>query len=150
MFDFAKGLIERGDPLGIQYLSIKAANIPATHDPTALLYLLEQRLTVMANTNLPQAEAFYSEALTYEPLRDCYLLSPALAAALPEDFAGRANTFDRFTTRTINVYTTLLHQIQAQGLKQLAPDIEQIANQTHDPQIRSLSQSALTDLRRTR
>jgi len=148
---FGEGLIEAGDDAGVEFLAIKhAGGYGRLEDPGSCLYMLSQRLDVLAGFKSPKIEGFVREAMGFEPFRAILLFEPGLAkagsAAYPNPPADDAEALDRAAPGITKVYGSLLKCVETNRLKGLFADLEEIAKRTRSEKIRQMTNACLESL----
>jgi len=159
-FGFGSGLIERGDPAGVQYLAFKYSVYHEDNDVYGVLYMLEERLEVRRKGKVKDAAAlseFYRGALTYAPLRavlefDASKLKPSDRSqeknATPEKRLAEVETeLERSKERILRCYTEILDDLKRHRITALSGLIAEIAQKTRSEEIRSVSQKWLAAVR---
>ena len=154
-FPFGWGLIARGDPDGVPYMSFKYSSYFSMKDICAPKYMLEQRLHVLKGFKDKRTEEFFREALTYEPLRSVLLLDAGKVEASPwppfnEPGGGKAAQAEA-QLRTmeddiVKTYRAMLEQIQENKLASLCPLIAEIARKTRSQGVREASERWLANV----
>jgi len=159
-FGFGSGLVERGDPVGVQYLAFKYSVYHGEKDIAAVLCMLEERLEVRRKGKVKDAAAlseFYRGALTYAPLRavlefDASKLKPSDRSqeknATPEKRLAEVETeLERSKERILRCYTEILDDLKRHRITALSGLIAEIAQKTRSEEIRSVSQKWLAAVR---
>lgn len=144
MFELGRGMAERGDDRGVQYLLIRRDRSYREKDLFTMLYLLEQRLDVMERSPVRNVTEFYKEALNYGPLRRIWLYdADRLAWTRASDIGGGRKSnqelLDSQRDRILKLYTRIVAEIRKRGLSELTEELNEIARKTKDDEIRSLS-----------
>jgi hypothetical protein len=146
---FGKGLIEMGDDRGLEFLSIaNAAGYGRLEYPSAIFYMMKQRLTVLKGFKSPKVEGFVREALAFKPLRAMLLFEPGSVKVDKSTYINstKEEALNSAAPRIIEIYGAMLECVETNRLKALAADLEEIGKQTNSEKIREMTQACLKSL----
>lgn len=153
---FGKGLIESGDDAGVEFLAIEhAGGYGRLEYPSEILYMLNQRLSVLRGLKSPKVEGFIREALAFKPLRALVLFEPGSAKMRPREYylgnppKDEAEELERVAKQVMKTYSELLKCVETNGFKGLSADLEEIAKQTRNEEIRTMTNACLKSLAST-
>jgi len=150
---FGEGLIKAGDDAGVEFLAIKHAGGYGRQETTSeILYMLDQRLSVLQGFRSPKVETFVREALAYKPWRAMILFEPGSvkidAASYVHPPKDEAEALELSAPRIIQLYGMMLSCVELNGLAGLSADLEQIGKQTRSEKIREMTGGCLKALGR--
>jgi PBS lyase HEAT-like repeat len=148
---YGKGLIEAGDDRGLEFLSVShAGGYGALEYPHEIEYMLKQRLAILKGFKSPKVEGFVREVLAFKPWRAMVLfepgsvkIDPAMYVKKPKD---EAEALEQAAPGILEVYGGLLECVEANHLKGLSADLEEIAGQTRSEKIREMTAACLKTL----
>jgi len=151
IFEFGRGLIERGDERGIPCMSLQLLPASSKDDPLSVLYELERRLQVMEAIHSVATASFFAEVLEDKSVQALLLFdaarlspSPLMATRMPAPTPQAL--LERSRTRIVAVSRSLTDQVLASDLKQLTPQFSRIAEVTKDDEIKTLFSNAAQKL----
>jgi len=157
-FAFGKGLLERGDDRGVEFMSFRYSYYSDRDDISMALYMARERLPVMKPVRSPKAETFYREALERKSLSDLFLfdetkvkvpdhlmrVTPDRKSTVPVKTPAEA--LDWGKDQIIAAYKDIAEGITANRLKGLSGHLATIGKNTKNEQIRAISEQALRAL----
>lgn len=146
---FGKGLIEAGDDAGVEFLAIKHAGGYGNtlQYPNQICYVLNQRLNVLHGFKSPKVEGFIRETLAFKPWRDLLLFKPGSARIDPASFVKPPKTdaeaLQACAPQIVQTYGNLLKCVETNRLKSLAKELEIIAKESRNEEIRQMTRQCL-------
>ena len=160
LFSFGRGLIEKGDDDGVEYMAFEYA-IEFTYEAIGtVLFMVIQRLDIVRDFKSRKLAAFYQQALAYEPFYNILLFDDTKVNVEWELKQGKiysTKTKQRETVtnakevlhhlerRITPVYKDLLNGIKANELEGFAEIIDRIGRRTESAAIWKLSEAYLKE-----
>ncbi|MCQ9208879.1 MAG: HEAT repeat domain-containing protein [Omnitrophica bacterium] len=154
LFPFGKGLIEKGDDDGVEYMAFKYSTYIKEDSLSSVLYMVEQRLEVLKNFNSKRTEIFYRQALEYKPLYNILVFDSKKVK-----FEDHLRYFDgdkqwkqvtnaeealaQAKPRIAAIYKLIITGIEINQLEMLAGIISEIGKTTKDLEIRKISEECI-------
>jgi hypothetical protein len=147
---FGKGLVEAGDDLGVEFLSMKFTGELAGY-PHQLSYYLDERLNILQGFKSPKVELFIRETLDDGPWLDLLLFKPGSVKISPQHYLhppkDEAEALELCAPRIIKTHAATLECVKLNHLKSLSAKLEEIAKQTRNETIRKMTEECLNDIR---
>lgn len=146
---FGKGLIESGDDAGVEFLSIRHAVDPTGRaiSTDELFYHLEQRLDMLRGFKSPKIEDFIRGILNHEPWFDLVLFKPDSAKTVQHSSLqppkNEAEALELCAPRILKCHAATLECVKLNRLTSLSGKLREIAKQTHNEEIRQMTQDCL-------
>lgn len=149
LFEFGRGLLDRGDAAGVEFMSPKYW--AASGDLSQTLYYAEEPLKQLAKVRSPQGEAVLKEIIELPSLRAGFLFDEAtvtVSTAMAGGVKGITpeTILKNYQPRLIERYRQLTAAVVFQQAKQLMGPIEVINLKTKDEQIRNAGRQAISTL----
>ena len=128
LFGLGKGLIQRGEDAGVPLLAFRYSVYFQKESLGESTYMLEERLTTLANFNRTTTEPFYREALEYPLLRKLWLFD----TYIPKESYERVR----------KDFATIADRATSLKLRALAPLFSAIAKESKDADIQRVAGDA--------
>ncbi len=156
LFPFGKGLIEKEDDDGVDYMAFKYSVYFNKDSLSSVLYMLEQRLNVLKGFKSKKMESFYKQVLGYKPLYHILLfdekskLGQETEATKFVDTTLNQSNADKVrnhsTRRIITLYKAIIDGMRANHLEALCPLISDICKQTRNAEIKKISEKYIDEI----
>lgn len=144
LYAFGRGLLQRGDHLGIEFMAFKYSVYASDDQISGVAYMLEKRLEDLKSIRSPKLELFFRQAFNHEPMMGLFLLDERKVK--PNGDGHNGYGFDRAGPRIAAMFDSACEMIEANHLTTLRPTIQQISRQSASEVIRRRAEQCAAKL----